>query len=88
MKCDTCNKKLRVGEWPWCPHGKPTPSKGFEPYFDIGLGAQINTPGDRNKLLRPKWNNDYIEHTQPTDKPASHYRELRQKIEAKQRGEL
>lgn len=21
MKCEKCNKKLSVGDWPWCPHG-------------------------------------------------------------------
>ena len=23
MKCDSCGKDVAIGEWPWCPHGKP-----------------------------------------------------------------
>lgn len=23
MTCDACGKTLTVGEWPWCPHGRP-----------------------------------------------------------------
>ena len=22
--CDKCGAEIRVGEWPWCPHGAPT----------------------------------------------------------------
>ena len=21
MTCDKCGAELRIGEWPWCPHG-------------------------------------------------------------------
>lgn len=23
MTCDGCGAEYRVGEWPWCPHGRP-----------------------------------------------------------------
>lgn len=24
MTCEQCGKEMEVGEWPWCPHGKPS----------------------------------------------------------------
>lgn len=53
-KCDDCGKEFSIGEWPFCPHGYP--SKGttspFIPYFDIGLGQQINTQAERWSHMR------------------------------------
>ena len=88
MKCDRCGKELEVGEWPFCgdirnAHEKPALSKGFEAYYDEGLGEVIQTPGDRNKLLRPHWKDDYIVHIQPRDKSAQYYRELNERRRAR-----
>lgn len=77
--CENCGAAFTVGEWPFCPHGEAYKTKGFEPYFDVALGVQVNTPGDRNKALRPRWENDHIVHLQPRDKPASYYRELNER---------
>lgn len=83
MKCDTCDTILEIGMWPFCPdHGKPTASKGFEPYYDENISDKpvwISTPGDRNKYLKPHWENDHIVHVQPKDRPASYYRELNER---------
>lgn len=52
--CEKCGKTLEIGEWPWCGHGFP--SKGttapFVPYFDIGLGRQINSQADRWREMK------------------------------------
>lgn len=80
MKCESCNGEIEIGSWPFCPdHGKPEARKGFEPYFDIGLGIQVDTAGDRNKAMRPRWENDHIVHLQPRDKPPSYYREINER---------
>ncbi len=40
-RCDRCGAVVVIGEWPFCPHGKAAPSKGFEPRFDPGLGREV-----------------------------------------------
>ena len=83
MKCDTCGEEITIGCWPWCgginDHGKPETRKAMEPYFDVALGAQISNPGDRNKLMRPRWDNDQYIHIVPRDLPSSHYKEVAEK---------
>lgn len=87
MTCETCGHEIQIGEWPFCGDGKnvherPAPSKGFEPYYDFNIAEEpvlISNPGDRTKHLKPKWNNDYVEHIQPRDLPASYYRELNER---------
>lgn len=94
-RCEGCGAEIQVGSWPFCPdHGKPTPSKGFEAYVDENISDRpvtITGQGDRNKLLRPHWENDHIVHVQPRDKPASYYRELNDRraarVENARRGE-
>lgn len=38
MRCDECGRELKIGEWPWCPHGEARDgglfAYSFEPYFD------------------------------------------------------
>ena len=75
-RCDVCQQRLEIGDFPFCPHGKPTPSKGFEPHYDYGLDQYVTTPGDRNKAMRPYWENDHIVQLQPRDKPAVYWKEL------------
>ena len=52
--CEKCQKVVAIGEWPFCPHGFP--SKGttaaFVPYFDMGLGKQINSVAERWKEMK------------------------------------
>lgn len=67
MKCDSCNREITIGEWPYCPHGKAQPSKGFEPYWDENISDKpvwVSTPGDRKKYLKPHWDKDYVVHVQ------------------------
>jgi hypothetical protein len=77
VKCNNCGETLEIGSWPFCPdHGKPARAKGFEPYFDEVLGKYVTGVGDINREFRPRWEGDYIVHLQPTDRPASYFREL------------
>lgn len=51
-RCEACGQIVRVGEWPYCPHGRVVPRKGFEPYFDIGLGREVTGWGDVRQAMR------------------------------------
>ncbi len=77
--CERCGNVIHIGSTIQCPHEKANPTKGFLAYFDHGLGKYITGEGDRNVELRPKWNNDYVEHIQHRDLPASHYRDLNER---------
>ena len=81
--CDSCGRLVHIGEHPYCPHGKAGPSKGFEPYFDHGLGRMVTTIGDINAACRPHWEDDSLIHIQPRDKSAAYYRELNERREAR-----
>ncbi len=88
MKCDTCGHELQIGEWPFCEglgntHERPARSKGFESYYDDNLMTQINNPGDRNKALRPYWENDHIVRIEPKERPAGYFRELNDRRRAR-----
>ena len=79
MQCETCGQAITIGEWPWCPHGQPAPSKGFEPYVDIhttGKPVTVSNPGDRNAMYRPHWENDHIVQVVPRDMPKSYWKDL------------
>jgi hypothetical protein len=60
FRCEECDEIVRVGDWPYCPHGKAQRAHGFEPYFDYGLGKYITGRGDVHQACRPRWENDYI----------------------------
>ena len=82
--CDACGKELTIGEWPYCPHGRGTASKGFEPYWDNTIADQpqyITSGADYKKFFKPQWNNDYVTHLVPRDKPDSYYKELNDRRE-------
>lgn len=84
MKCESCGGTIEIGSWPFCPdHDRPSPSKGFEAYYDYGLDQVVTGYGDIKKACRPQWNNDHITQIQPRDKPASYYRELNERREEK-----
>jgi len=51
-RCETCGQEIHLGDWPFCPHGKANPAKGFEPYFDIGLGREVTGWGDVRQSMR------------------------------------
>ena len=56
MKCDKCGAGLKVGDWPWCPHG-PAGRFGedpLSPYWDDELGAEITTRAGRRAIMAEK----------------------------------
>ena len=75
-ECQQCKQIVRIGDWPFCPHGRPYSTKGFEPYYDDNLMKMISNPGDRNVELKPHWEHDNIVHIQPKERSAQYYREL------------
>ena len=52
--CDKCGHAVEIGEFPFCPHGRVASAygKGFEPYFDYGLGEEVHGWGDIHKAMR------------------------------------
>ena len=88
-RCDECGEVLEIGSWPFCPdHGQPYLAKGFEPFYDPGLDAVITGAGDRNKLMRPHWENDHIVRIEGRSKPESYWRELRDRREARREASM
>ena len=66
-KCTTCGKIVHIGAWFECPHGTPTPSKGYEPHWDLHIAETpqwISNPGDKRQHLKPRWKDDFVIHTQ------------------------
>ncbi len=65
MKCDRCGAELRVGDWPFCPHG-PAGRFGDDPiegYWDEHLAPDpvyITTRGERRRLMS-KNHLDYLD---------------------------
>lgn len=53
-QCERCGQVVEIGQWPFCPHGKPTvaATAAFAAYFDIGLGQEIRSAGDRRAAMR------------------------------------
>ena len=81
--CPDCGNAQHIGDDYRCPHGPALRSKGFVPYYDIGLDRHVTTIGDINAACRPHWENDHVVHLQPSDKPDSYYRELNERREAR-----
>ena len=52
MTCEVCGKPIHIGDWPFCPHGRSVQTAPFASYFDIGLGVQVNSLGDRWAAMR------------------------------------
>ena len=63
-RCDKCRAILDVGDWPYCPHGRMTPARGFEPRFDYGLGEYVTGWGDVRKAMREN-HLDFRDHPTP-----------------------
>jgi len=53
-RCDRCGQEYGIGEFPFCPHGVPMEYHPFRPRFDIALGKQVNSLGERWKFMREK----------------------------------
>ena len=55
-RCDICGAELRIGEWPFCPHGDARyfGEEPLEPYIDHNLGpepVEIRTRGERRAIM-------------------------------------
>jgi hypothetical protein len=54
--CSVCGLPLAVGDWPCVatirPHGKSVQTNAFVTYFDIGLGVQIDSLGQRWRVMK------------------------------------
>lgn len=54
--CEVCGLPIAVGDWPCVttirPHGKSVQTDPFKPYFDVGLGKEITSLGDRRAAMR------------------------------------
>ena len=61
--CRTCQAEV---ELLWTSSG---PSKGFEPYFDVGLGQYVTGIGDRHVHMRRE-SLDYRDHISKGDQSA------------------
>lgn len=84
MRCDECNRELVIGDFPWCPHGPMIPvSSGKDAYWDDNLQVMISNPGDRNKALRPYWENDHIVKIEPKERSSQYFRELNDRRRAR-----
>lgn len=59
--CQACGAEIHLGDWPFCPHGRTTPYHPFIPYFDTGLGAQVNSLAERWRLMK-QHHADYRDH--------------------------
>jgi Fe-S-cluster-containing dehydrogenase component len=88
--CESCNKRVQIGDWPLCPHGKPHGMMTFIPYTDYMAGdkpIEVTSWKERQNLFKPKWNGDHIEQIVPRDLPDSHYRESRERLKQRQEDE-
>ena len=74
--CPDCGVTQHIGDDYRCPHGPVTTHKGFEPYFDVGLGRQVTGYGDINKECRPHWKDGEYIHIQPADRSALEKKDL------------
>lgn len=61
VRCGACGTEYGIGDAVTCPHGKAQPHRGFEPYFDHGLGEYVTGWGDVRKAMREN-HLDYRDH--------------------------
>ena len=59
--CSDCGRKMRVGQWPYCPHGTLHVVRdrwfGFESYEDRYVAEQpveVTSPGHRARLMKER----------------------------------
>lgn len=54
--CTVCGLPIAVGEWPCVyrvrPHGTSVQTDVFSTYFDVGLGREVTSLGDRWAAMR------------------------------------
>ena len=57
VTCDTCKKEYAIGEWPFCPHGKPQGMFAYTPYWDDNLGPEpvyITSLAQKRKIMKER----------------------------------
>ena len=79
-RCEHCHRIVQMGEFPFCPHGTGHGNIGdFKAYTDFNISdtpVHLTSKGDRDKLLRPHWKDDYLIKVEPREKSAQYWREL------------
>ena len=78
--CSECGAEYRIGDWPYCNHGRPHGNlHDFKAYVDFNIAdepVEITSLAQKKRLLKPHWKDDYMIHLQPRDLPDRYYREL------------
>lgn len=83
MTCETCGVEMRVGDWPYCPHGAAQPSivsdevpGGFwaenglpEPQFFTSKRAHVEALKANGKVIAAKWAGEQDKHLKRWDIP-------------------
>lgn len=54
MQCASCGNTLQVGEWPWCPHGRPLSGLAIIDDQLEGGPRRFETMGDDAPYLETK----------------------------------
>lgn len=55
MRCDECGKELEIGDFPFCPHGRPLEHHPFIAFWDNNIAERpvyIESDRQREKLMR------------------------------------
>jgi hypothetical protein len=53
--CPKCGAHIGIGDWPYCPHGKPYGMHTFRAYLDQNIAPEpvwITSHAQRKRLLR------------------------------------
>ena|GEM_PF-5512090 len=57
VRCDKCGSEYGLGEWPWCPHGRPQGMMTFRPYIDEHIAEhpiEITSWAQRKRIMRQR----------------------------------
>lgn len=84
LHCDACGADYGIGQSPYCKDGHAPVTRSyapnFAPYFDIGLGAHVEAPDQRRRLMK-QHHLDYRDHPSNGDLSARRDRIEQQKRE-------
>lgn len=51
--CESCGRVVHIGDFPFCPHGRPLVRyRPFKKFFDRRLGKFIDSPSQWNRILK------------------------------------
>lgn len=54
-QCAQCGERYEIGDWPFCPHGKPVTQPPFKPYWDEHVSTKpvyVESLAQRRRLMR------------------------------------